>query len=749
MKRFIVLTCLLAIQTCAWAQVRPNINSFSSADRTLLATLMMQHITPAVIQDHCVMVMIGGGMIHSDFNFLPFHRMYIERMEDFLIQQGYPQFVPLPYWNPEAGGVPIELQVVDPDCASASCDPSHPASSCGSSINWNPGNALPANLKLPVVAGPNNDICDYFMLPTTPINDNATTATGLSRKIETPWHDGVHVVMGGVMGNFRSPAVPAFFLWHAYVDDVWKKWECNCTQSGMVGTYDIYMKDNNMVVPAERDRGEEPDIDMGPMWTSEDIWVRNQNDGLTNHTHQNPEYMAMPGNYNYVYVRVRNRGCIPTSPADNLALHWAKASTSLNWPNHWNGSITSPALMGDLVSTQPIPVIQPGSSAIIEFAWQPPNPATYAAVGTDPIFYANEPWHFCLVARVLSSGDPMTFPETVNLNNNVRNNNNIIWKNLTVVDLNPLNIVGPGGPWENDRLVGAQISIGDPWGQGGFYNIEFANPATFNGNPVTAEAEIKVTLDAPIWQRWQSVNFAGENVQVVNAERHQIRITGSPAIMRNVYFGPGERHLAHVSYNFLTRVKTNQREFDFSVIQRSENGVAIGGEKYHLLAPKRPLFLANAGQDITVPAGQNVEFHAQQLNESAIYNWYSNGTLVHTGPGFAAVMQATKTLRLEVIARADGYKDYDDITITVRKSGLVSLTPNPAKDKVEIGYFTTDVKVAHLEISRPFSAEQTKYPLNVNDTKTTIDVSKLSSGVYNVTLFCNGEAVEVKSLVIE
>lgn len=118
MKKLLAILTMQMIIIGSFAQVRPNITSFSSSQRTQLAILMQQYITPQVIEDHCIMTM-GIDDIHSDFNFLPFHRTYIEKMEDWLkLQPGGAIFVPLPYWNPElAGGLPSELRVVDPDCS--------------------------------------------------------------------------------------------------------------------------------------------------------------------------------------------------------------------------------------------------------------------------------------------------------------------------------------------------------------------------------------------------------------------------------------------------------------------------------------------------------------------------------------------------------------------------------------------------------------------------------------------------------
>lgn len=174
------------------------------------------------------------------------------------------------------------------------------------------------------------------------------------------------------------------------------------------------------------DTGVEPDTTAATLWESDDIWVRNQNDGVTNQEHQNPVYN--PAAPDYVYVRVRNRSC-GTGASGNLKLYWAKASTALGWPAPWDGSITSPAVMGGAIGTQPTGVVGGGSSVILQFPWSPPNPADYASFGADQA-------HFCLLSRIETASTPpygMTFPEGSNLLTNVQNNNKIVWKNVEVV----------------------------------------------------------------------------------------------------------------------------------------------------------------------------------------------------------------------------------------------------------------------------------------------------------------------------
>ena len=188
---------------------------------------------------------------------------------------------------------------------------------------------------------------------------------------------------------------------------------------------DLWMKD------VSDDFGDEPDPSSQPMYISDDIWVRKTNDGLLNQDHENPEYRPPGSPSNYVYVRVRNRGC-GGSAAGTLKLYWAKASTGLSWPSPWDGSVNTPALMGGLIGSQGVSVAARDEEVLI-FPWMPPNPADYASFGADQA-------HFCLLARIeTTSSAPygMTSPETSDLYANVQNNNNIVWKNITIVDEEP------------------------------------------------------------------------------------------------------------------------------------------------------------------------------------------------------------------------------------------------------------------------------------------------------------------------
>ncbi len=729
------------------AQVRPDIFSYSSTQRTQLANLIIDFVDSNILQMHCDYVNymgVGSYDIHDDYNFLPFHRTYIERLEDWLISKGYPQFVPLPKWTGLVAP-PIEFSTagpggdgVSPFCGTTTCG--NASGTCGTPTNWSATVSMPNYLKLPIVSGSSNDLCDWSFTPATYTTNNDNSGfNGLSRKIETPWHNSGHGALGGVMGNFKSPAAAIFWLWHAAVDDKWKEWEQNCSQSN-THPVDLYMKDNQFVVEYYRDRGEEPNIDNGPMWVSKDIWVRNQADGVLNQTHQNPEY----GQVNYVYVRVRNRGYQMSLGTEQLKLYWAKANTALTWPNHWNGSMTvgSGISLGQPIGVMNVPSIGGQDQTILQFPWYPPNPNDYVGL-------INNIHHFCLLARIVAPNDPMANEVNGSVYANTKNNNNIVWKNLSVVDLQAI-----ANPKPTGEFAGANIFIGNVLKKRAQnYDIRFQLPRHYRGNAILDEAEVTVVLDRKTWRKWTESTQGRrttESLRVKNLDKKQLIIENDGAVLKNLRFEPNEQTLIRVNFNFLARRMSGQKEFDFDVIQTvAGTDEIIGGERFHIIVDGRNGFFANAGNDVVISKGDIANLNAYRLPEKAIYNWYDQeGNLIYSGSNLTVSPNITKKYRLEVISNLNGIKDYDTVVVKVKSFEISTVYPNPAKSRVTLNYKATKANSAYIMITQSYGTTR-NYIIDKNKQSIDIDLSKYQPGVYHVVLVCNGKIVDSKPLIVK
>ena len=416
---------------------------------------------------------------------------------------------------------------------------------------------------------------------------------------------------------------------------------------------DLYVKD--MV----DDIGQEPNIHTTNFWNSKDIWVRNQNDGIINQEHQNPVYDPMKPNY--VYVRVSNKGCSTSSGNDQLKLYWAKANTALDWDEYWTGQVVvGNVKMGDTLGTKIIPPIVSGSEAILEFEWPVPNPQDY--VGINP-----NPWHFCLLSRIESNDDPITFPEGTFITDNVKNNNNIAWKNTTVIEIIP-----------NTPSIGAVIGVSNPSGITKTYSLELLADVNEPGKPIYQEAEIGILMDDVLYDAWESGGNKGSNY-VSTTSTHKIIATGNNVLIDDIAFGANDYGSAYITFNFLTAELTNKQNYTYQVIQRDKaTNKIIGGETFEIKKQPRPTFEADAGDNEEIERNQSITLQADDINEDAVYNWYApDGTLIYTGTTLTISPEMTQQYKLEIISDLDGLKDYDEITVTVNPYRIISMAPNP------------------------------------------------------------------------
>jgi subtilisin family serine protease len=487
-------------------------------------------------------------------------------------------------------------------------------------------------------------------------------------------------------------------------------------------TLDLYVKDS------PDDDGTEPNTVTEHMWTSQDIWIRNSNDnGLT---HQNPEYRAN-GNPNYINVRVINKSCIPSFGNETLSINWAKANTALSWPQNWDGSLQNSLGfdLGDELSSISIPIIPAGGEAIVKIPWVVPNPDNYSD--------NDNPWHFCLLSRINATDDPLTSPLTSNPNVMVRNNNNLAWKNLTVVDL-------------ESEFTSGSVMVANPHNIPKTYFLVLQKETNEGGKAIFDEAEVTLKMDDIIFNAWERGGKQAELLEDKSDEKRKL-VKGDNVILDNIMFEPNERGLLTLDFNFLTKELTDKVEYKYHVIQKDAiTGEVIGGETFLIKKKSRPIFIADAGNDKEIDKNEIITISAEQINEAAIYNWYdTDGNLIYQGKDLTVSADITKKYKLEIIAETDGFKDYDEIEVILKPSIIENLSPNPTSNEIQVNYKLNGVNSAYLMIIGQYGTNgaSNNYVLDVETSQTTINVANYVNGFYTVALVCNGQIVDAKTLI--
>jgi subtilisin family serine protease len=299
---------------------------------------------------------------------------------------------------------------------------------------------------------------------------------------------------------------------------------------------DLYIEDTPYSWKGAPDTGAEPDPGMTGlhMWCSRGIWLLKDCDPVEGNNfrmHQNPEF----GQQNCVYAKVCNRGCIAVTNGI-VEFYYTKASAGLCWPGAWT-------LAGSVAITN-VPAYGWSLAAL---PWFPPG------LG-----------HYCLLARVISPDDPIGLTTPACIDDYVRLNNNIAWRNVNVLDLEQATTASFEFRVHNIELVPK------------FATLRLTADGDFFGNGGLAEVDLRM-----LFHRWETNGFAGANVTPIGGTH--VKLLGSPADMAGIYLGPDEERVVQVTITVPHPVPVAGLKaiFNLEVLQIVD-AVVVGGVAYEV-----------------------------------------------------------------------------------------------------------------------------------------------------------------------
>src|SRR5690606_20676065 len=230
-------------------------------------------------------------------------------------------------------------------------------------------------------------------------------------------------------------------------------------------------------------------------------------------------------------------------------------------------------------------------------------------------------------------------------------------------------------------------------------------------------------------------------------------ITSNNAKLKNLVLAGNQMGLMAVRFNMLTKELTSKPVYNYFVTQidRTSSEI-IGGETYEIRKPPRAKFYAEA-DDITADKNETVTLVAEDIDENAVYNWYDeDDNLIYSGTELTVVADIAKTYKLEIIADADGYKDYTEVEVELNPNTLNGIVPNPANSVMTVDYNLNGPTSAYLSILGYVGNDtgvERNYILDTESSDKTIDVSSYAIGFYNIRLICDGEVVGTLNLIKE
>src|SRR5574344_1949070 len=485
-------------------------------------------------------------------------------------------------------------------------------------------------------------------------------------------------------------------------------------------TLDLYIKD----------RHEDLGIPGGYYWqadrdNSPDMWVRNQPDGRTNQVHESPEYN--PNQPVYLYVRVRNKSCVPSVGTEQLKVFWSKAAGWSSWPEKWDG--TNPT-EGNIIDSVYIGEILPGRDSIYEFTWNIYNT------------FQNGNWHQCLLARIENSAvDTIIIAPYDNIHDDVYFNNNVSWKNVVVSNLIPNTTL---------NSCGGYFYVGNPTNQATVQQLKLSESSLDGESGFLNEGELFLTFDSVGWQFFYPL--IANNKEIKFLGQRKIQLMKDNFNITNIVYPTNTVYPIFIEYKLVSSRSSEQKSFKFDVREYlvDTNVLLLGGVHFTINKPDFDDFLAKTEKQIKVNANSQVSLSATQYSGNYDYYWYNNNdslignsaSITFPAPEQSAVYQ------LQVLSDDFCIYDYSNITIIVNQNYINSISPNPANTNISVEYrLSNTVTVAEFIIVNQLGVVQTTQPININLDKQDIYVGRLPAGVYTRKLKVDNEISDIKTFI--
>ncbi len=384
---------------------------------------------------------------------------------------------------------------------------------------------------------------------------------------------------------------------------------------------------NIVIADCSGDGGAEPSP-CPVYYKSPSIYIRHNQDGLT----PGNDFMMypIPGQVNWVYVKLKNIGS-GTLNNGKVYLYFSKAGTGFTWPSSWINNYINGVAYGDEIGWVSVSNIAPGGTVTVEIPWgNVPDPNDYNDSEAD---------HFCLMARFVSSEDPMTFPEGSNAGTNVRNNNNSTQCNITVMRrpdpraaLDIHNI--------DDRLVPTRL------------NFDVDDKDEANGDHALDHVQIKVDLGDELYTSWTNAGSEGEGI--TDNGDNTITIEEPHAWIRGIDLPPASTNTIHVEIDY-GNTQPSDEIYHWAITQYEDQGpedaddIMIGGESYDIWMSEDAPLKRNITERANLAAALELSAYPNPLSNTTAIGF----TLPNSGQISLSIYDATGRLVRTLLSNAE------------------------------------------------------------------------------------------------
>lgn len=553
---------------------------------------------------------------------------------------------------------------------------------------------------------------------------------------------------GSMMRNYRyfyGPLGQGKSIGQSYLD-WWKSFRIDTTTSSystidmlhhygmtLMGDPLVSMVDSSIdlyVADTVSDNGYEPSS-VRYMYNSPDIWVENDGGACIEH--------PIGGMTNKVCVRIHNRSFRPTTGNETLIVNWAKAGLNIPWPSGWDGKDKYPicgnggVYMGGLVDSVTIGPIPAYGDTVIKVNWRVPDVADYDCGMFSRL---GELWHFCLLARIHDGN--MIVGENVNgypMDSLVLNNNNVAWKNLTVLHgesyLGMVSLYNSSLKDDLDSRIEVRLIDNDSRQ----HLLDFA--------------ELQLILPTEMTINWADNDGTCDGLKL-SRDRSYFNVVSSASQINHFVIRPKEYIPLIVKLSFLADTLPADSTFGV-VVEHWSGDLLLGGEYFQVIRNMGRGFSSGIIGNTYLLPSQSTTLTADDIMEPANYLWHdASGNVIQEGQELIVSPSNTQRYTLEVTAESDGYKDYSEVTAVVTHGAITSISPNPANSMATVSYsISEEVSSAYVAIRTSVGNNMRIASVNGQNGEVAFDLQGIPAGHYRVILMDRmGETLDSKSIII-
>ena len=366
--------------------------------------------------------------------------------------------------------------------------------------------------------------------------------------------------------------------------------------------------------------------------------------------------------------------------------------------------------------------MKPGEYADVPIEWPTPDPEqfsiiTNAAVGGDNL------WHFCLLLKIADKNDGLTYPNLSDIYSYVSYNNNVVQKNVTIVE------VGSGSSYEGAVSVVNHLPNKESYS---LDMIELPNATNGSSNTLFGNARVQLRMAPQVLSAWNEGGKKGVNIKSTGHPYIQ-EVVSQNGSLDNIVLKPKDIGLVKLSVNFKTVLPfgSNPEKHTILLRQKDKNGNVIGGETFEIIREPRPLIHP---QIIKNENEEKVTLSVTGVDEDAIYQWFdSNGKMIAEGAEMTCAPTRDENYRVEVTAKKDGYLTSSELLVKAGE-GKLKISPVPVKSELTVSYNLPNGQYELCITGVQNWLNYGKYSIDSTKKEMRINVSHLPQGVYVATI---------------